>query len=100
MELNERVVARIQSVNQYLNEMRAERIGWGPEAEAEVAETALSFVKALDTLLSANEVWIDGGTGYSFGGNMSGIYFGMIAHRGVSKFEHCTNPPLDWSFHS
>ena len=105
--LDRRVTDRISAVGQYVDAMRAERVGWGTDAQRDVDATVTSFFTALRTLFSATEVWIDGGSGYSFGGNMHGIYFGMIARveRG-----HITDvdgervefefPPISWSFHS
>ena len=100
-EQRRRVNTRIVEVHQYIQRMRQERVGWGPTAEREADETAASFLRGLAMLLSAEQVWCDGATGLSFGGVMpGGIVFGMIAHRGTPKFDHCTVPPIEWSFHS
>lgn len=103
LQLDQRVVSRIVAVNRHIEAMAHERQGWGAETQDEVGETALSFVRGLAMLVVAEEVWIDGGTGFSFGGRLyGGIVFGMIArHRttqvGDHTFEHDV---IEWSFHS
>lgn len=96
MKFDSRVQRRFQDIGDYLIAMRDERAGWGPEFEREVADTATSFVRAVATLTGAEEVWIEGQ--HSFTGQMpGGIYFGMIATLGPSRFDH---PPIEWTFHS
>jgi hypothetical protein len=93
---------RIGKVHEYIAAMAAERMGWGPDAERETADTMRSFIDGFRLLCEATEVWIDGGAGYSFGGVLpGGIVFGMIARtmpaRSLGEF---ANPPLEWTFHS
>ena len=96
--LEPRVTQRIMEVQLYLVEMERERAGWGVESMREVGDTARSFTAALATLFTAERVWCDGGSGYSFGGVMpGGITFGMIARKGSSRF---TSEPIEWTFHS
>lgn len=99
-EQRARVDRRIIEVHQYIQRMRQERIGWGPEAMREADETAASFLDGLTTLLGATEVWTDG-QGLSFGGIMpGGIVFGMIASPSTPCLDHLTTPPMRWVFHS
>ena len=99
--LEPRVVARITEVQQYIRKMRQERAGWGPEPMREADATAASFVDGLAMLFAAERVWIDGGTGFSFGGVLpGGITFGMIARGKVSKDSPFTTPEVEWTFHS
>lgn len=99
-EQKARVDRRIIEVHQYVQRMRQERIGFGPEAMREADETAASFLDGLTTLLQATEMWTDG-LGLSFGGVMpGGIVFGMIASQRQPCLDHFTTPPLRWSFHS
>jgi len=103
--LSDRTRARFRECMQHIDRMRAERVGWGKDAEAEVAATERSLLRALDTLIGAREVWPDGTSSsgsLSFGGMMpGGIDFGMIARRGTCRFPDVhTTPPVEWTFHS
>lgn len=95
--INERVAERLRQVLEYIERMEFERQGYSQESKKDVEDTRRSFNRALSTLLIANEIWIDGGEGFSFGGNLNGIIFGMIARPGTSEF---STPPIEWSFHS
>lgn len=96
MKISDAAVQRIADVASHLDEMEHERQGWGDDSG--VNSTARSFVRALGILMAAEEVWIDGGTGYSFGGVMpGGITFGMIARHRPSVF---ATKPIEWTFHS
>lgn len=99
--LSPAVKARIKQVYEYTQDMEIERRGYGDEPMQDVHETHASFIRALITLLDATEVWCDG-QGLGFGGNMSGIIFGMIPWEqrlssDVHEFEH---HPIEWTFHS
>jgi hypothetical protein len=111
LALEPRVRERLMQCIDHVSAMRTERMGWGPAAMRDVADTEASFTAALGYLLNADRVWIDGGTGLSFGGVMpGGIMFGMIARPGRPNvptdlpddvewptFDH---GPIEWSFHS
>lgn len=100
MKISQAAVQRIADVASNIDEMEHERQGWGLTAMNDVNETARSFVRALGILMGATDVYIDGGTGYSFGGMMpGGIAFGMIA-REVGKDPRFNAQQLEWSFHS
>jgi hypothetical protein len=95
-----RVDKRIIEVHQYIQRMRAERVGFGPDAMREADETAASFLDGLTTLLAAEQMWVDG-LGLSFGGVMAGgIVFGLIASQRQPCLDHFTTPPLTFTFHS
>ncbi len=97
--LNERVQARLNEALDYINQMAYEREGAGADPWNEVQESRESFQNALGVLLISNEVWIDGGDGLSFGGNLEGIVYGMIARYRESAPAGC-KPAVYWSFHS
>lgn len=99
--LSTRVVQRIKDVLDYIDTMTWERMGYSEAAMQDVHDTRASFLKAFRTLIEATDIWPDG-QGLSFGGNMQGIQFGMIAWEqrltdDSHEFEH---HPIEWSFHS
>lgn len=102
LTLTPRVRERIRAVRSHILDMRIERAGWGDTANREVAETALSFLDGLDILIAAEEVWIDGGTGLSFGGRLpGGIIFGLIARETPRLTMHKFDvPAMNWTVHS
>jgi len=104
LTLTPRVRERIKQVHDHIAAMRSERLGWGTEAARDAADTAMSFLDALDILTEATEVWIDGGAGYSFGGVLpGGIVFGMIAREQAPRTvlnSEFTYRPIEWTFHS
>jgi len=101
-----RVTVRTGQVWDHINAMRAERQGWGPEAMLVVHETAMSWCRARALYLDqATEVWIDGGTGFSFGGVIGGTTFGCIARQCITSTEPQPDkgwllPAYEWTFHS
>ncbi len=98
--LTERVVKRINDVFDHIEQMDRERAGYGPDAEQEVTDTRTSFMRALAILITSNEVWIDGADGFSFGGNLEGIIYGMIARQQKSFLPAAQFAPYEWTFHS
>lgn len=102
LTLEPRVIARMLVVAEYVEDMRRERLGYGPAAMAEADQTAHSYLRAVSYLLRAREVWIDGGDpSLSFGGIMDGgIVFGMIARREASMNPDAAYPPIAWTVHS
>lgn len=101
----QRVKERIEQVYDYIDQMEQERQGWGPQAEKDVTDTMLSFSRALRTLMQATDIWIDGGTGYSFNGSIGGIFFGMICSKAKTNYvvdypDPFDHAPLTWRFHS
>jgi photosystem II stability/assembly factor-like uncharacterized protein len=86
--------------------MTAERQGWGEDAMRGVRETALSWGRARALYLdNAEEVWLDGGGGLSFGGLLGGTDFGCIAreerdHREAQPLGGWEHPAIRWTFHS
>lgn len=105
--LEPRITERITQVQRHIAAMQRERAGWGPVAAQQVGDTAMSFVTGLATLLQAEQVWIDGGTGLSFGGVLpGGIVFGMIAREQAQprfiegEEPGFANAPIEWTFHS
>lgn len=107
LTITPRVQRRLQDVWTYIETLQIERVGYGKCGDAHT--TAMSFARAVQTLFSATEIWVDGPEGLSFGGVMpGGIQFGMIARHGepekvyvdgeqVSRFKH---GPIKWTFHS
>lgn len=98
--LTERVVQRINEVFDHIEQMERERAGYGPDAEREVNATRTSFQRALAILLTSNEVWIDWPEGFSFGGNLEGIIYGMIARPKESLLPATQFAPYEWALHS
>lgn len=99
----ENVAKRLRECYRHIDRMRSERMGWGPEAEAEVTATERSLLNAIGVLMDADEVWPDGfgGDDLSFSGVMAGsITFGMVARTREPRFDAHTVKPVEWTFHS
>lgn len=92
---------RIEDVVSHIAVMDRERQGWGPQAQEQTAQTALSFVRGLGILIQAESVWADGAQGLSFAGRLPGpIYFGMIARQVNHEGQQFDHAPIEWTFHS
>lgn len=102
MQISNRGTARVHSVMRYIDDMERERQGWGDEPLQDVHETRASFLRAMDMMFRATEVWADGtGDSLSFGGVMpGGITFGIIARVKPMPDDRFALPPVEWTFHS
>lgn len=107
MVLTPNVRERINKILKHIEGMEFERQGFGDGAMRDVEYTRKSFVRALGTLLGAEELWPDGfeEDSLSLGGVMpGGIVFGMIGRYRVGWNPDWREPfefqPVDWSFHS
>lgn len=104
VNLEPRVTKRLLEIHKHIDRMREERMGWGDDAMRDVTDTLTSLAALYAYILMADRIWIDGGTGFSFGGVISGIHFGLIARPGSSadRFdgEQFLYAPVEWSFHS
>jgi hypothetical protein len=85
--LSPRVVERLDEIHKYIRDMEDERQGYGDKPMIDVHVTRRSLLDVYKYMLEAEEVWIDGGTGFSFGGVTNGnifgrFTFGMIARVG------------------
>lgn len=92
--------ARMQRCITHIDQMRSERLGYGPAALAAVERTEASLLHVTSFLMAADKVWPDGASpSLSFGGNMGGIVFGAIARLKPveAPFAHAE---IEWTFHS
>jgi len=108
LTLDPTVIARIKQVTEYVGHMRNERAGWGPEAERDVTDTMYSWCRALDNLMGAKRVWLEGisrplDSGrpeLSFGGDVTGtgFYFGILSRLRVSHSLDADRQPREWQY--
>lgn len=100
LTLTPRVLERLAAAQSHISHMRYERQGWGRTAMDEVNDTSNSLMHALEFLFDADEVWIDGGTGLSFGGRMGTMVFGLIARESDAVRPEFEYKPVNWTVHS